>query len=56
MSNELTVSKILDLAKEGWDTIVEIYKNSDKEEREKIIKALAGLIGFSALIKYLKSL
>lgn len=56
MGNEITAVKLLELAKNGWDAIVEMYKNSDKEQRDKIIKALGGLAGFGALLKYLKSL
>lgn len=55
-NNVVTAEKILDLAKNGWDSIVEMYKHSDKEQRDKILKILAGLVGFGALLKYLKSL
>lgn len=55
-NNAITPAKVLEMAKSGYDTIVELYKHSSKEEREKILKILGGLVGFSALLKYLKSL
>lgn len=57
MSNAvITPTKILDMAKNGWDAIIEMYKQSTPEQREKILKILGGLAGFGALLKYLKSL
>ena len=52
----ITPVKILEMAKNGWDAIVEMYKQSTPEERKKILKILGGLAGFSALLKYLKNL
>lgn len=52
----ITPANILEMAKNGWDAIVELYKQSTPEQREKILKILGGVIGFSALLKYLKSL
>ena len=52
----ITPARILDMAKEGWDAIVEMYKQSTPEQRDKILKILGGLVGFSALLKYLKGL
>ncbi|MDM8242814.1 hypothetical protein QUW47_13215 [Phocaeicola barnesiae] len=52
----ITSEKILEMAKNGWEAIIEMYKNSTPEQREKIIKAIAGLVGFGALMQYLKSL
>lgn len=52
----ITPSRILDMAKDGWDAIVELYKQSTPEQREKILKILGSLVGFSALLKYLKGL
>ena len=52
----ITSEKILEMAKNGWEVIIEMYKNSTPEQREKIIKAIAGLVGFGALLQYLKSL
>ena len=55
-SNAITTTKVLEMAKNGWDAIVEMYKQSTPEQREKILKILGGIAGFSALLKYLKSL
>jgi len=52
----ITPTKVLEMAKNSWDAIVEMYKQSTPEQREKILKILGGLAGFSALLKYLKSL
>lgn len=52
----ITPTKVLEMAKNGWDAIVEMYKQSTPEQREKILKILGGLAGFGALLKYLKSL
>lgn len=52
----ITPADILDMAKNGWGAIVELYKQSASEQREKILKILGEVIGFSALLKYLKSL
>lgn len=51
----ITPAKILEMAKR-WDAIVEMYKQSTPEQREKILKILAGLIGFGGLLEYLKKL
>ena len=58
MSNNeiITSARILDMAKNGWDAIIEMYKNSDREQRNKILKIIGGLVGFGALLKYLKGL
>lgn len=55
-NNVISPEKIIEMAKNGWGAIVEMYKNSTPEQREKIIKALSGLVGFGALLRYLKSL
>lgn len=55
-NNVISSEKIIEMAKNGWGAIVEIYKNSTPEQREKIIKALSGLVGFGALLRYLKKL
>lgn len=52
----ITPTKVLEMAKNGWDAIVEMYKQSTPEQREKILKILGRLAGFGALLKYLKSL
>lgn len=52
----ITSTSILEMAKQGWNAIIELYKQSTPEQREKILKILGGLAGFSALLKYLKSL
>ena len=52
----ITPTKILELAKNGWDAIVEMYKQSTPEQREKILRILGALGGFTALLKYLKKL
>lgn len=49
-------TSILEVIRKGWDAIVEMYKHSDKETKEKILKMLIALGGFGALLKYLKSL
>lgn len=54
--NEITPVRILELAKSGWDAIIELYKHSDKETKEKILKILASLVGFGGLLRYLKKL
>lgn len=58
MSNNvaITPTKILEMAKNGWDAIVEMYKQSAPEQREKILKILGGLAGFGALLEFLKKL
>ncbi len=56
MGTEITPVKMLEMAKNGWDAIIEMYKHSDKEQRDKIIKALSSLVGFGALLKFLKNL
>lgn len=55
-NNVISSEKIIEIAKNGWGAIVEMYKNSTPEQSEKIIKALSGLVGFGALLRYLKSL
>lgn len=55
-NNSITPTRILELAKDGWDAIVEMYKQSTPEQRDKILKILGGLGAFGALQKYLKSL
>lgn len=55
-NNVISPEKIIEIAKDGWGAIVEMYKNSTPEQREKIIKALSGLVGFGVLLRYLKSL
>lgn len=55
-ANEITPFKILEMAKGGWDTIIELYKESTPELREKIIKTLGALAGFGALLKFLKEM
>lgn len=55
-NNVISPEKIIEIAKDGWEAIVEMYKNSTPEQREKIIKALSGLVGFGVLLRYLKSL
>lgn len=52
----ITSTSILEMAKQGWNAIIEPYKQSTPEQREKILKILGGLAGFGALLKYLKSL
>lgn len=52
----ITAPNLMELAKNGWNAIIELYKNSSKEEREKILKILGGLGGFAALLKFLKAL
>lgn len=52
----ITPAKVLEMAKNGWDAIVEMYKQSSPEQRDKILKILGGLAGFGTLLKYLKSL
>ena len=49
-------SAIVELAKKSWDAVVELYKNSPPEVKEKIIKALAAAGCFTALLKFLKKL
>lgn len=56
MGNEITPVKMLELAKSGWDAIIELYKNSDAETRKLILKALAMLAGFKVLVEHLKRL
>lgn len=55
-NNVISPEKIIEIAKDGWGAIVEMYKNSTPEQREKIIKVLSGLVGFGVLLRYLKSL
>lgn len=55
-NNSITPTRMLELAKDGWDAIVEMYKQSTPEQRDKILKILGGLGAFGALLKYLKSL
>lgn len=55
-NNIITPDKILEMAKKGWDAIVEMYKKSNPEQRKMILKILGGLAGFSTLLKYLKGL
>jgi len=45
-----------DSANEILKSIVDVYKNSTPEERNKIIKSLVGLAGFGLLVKFLKDL
>ena len=52
----ITPTKILEMAKNGWDAIVEMYKQSTPEQREKILKILGGLGGFAALLEFLRKL
>lgn len=52
----ITSTSILEMAKQGWNAIIELYKQSTPEQREKILKILGGLAGFGTLLKYLKSL
>lgn len=52
----ITPQKIMDLAKEGWDAIIKIYKESTPEQRMAILKILGALGGFGALLAYLKDL
>lgn len=52
----ITTASILEMVKQGWNAIIELYKQSTPEQREKILKILASLGGFAALLKYLKSL
>lgn len=52
----ITSTSILEMAKQGWNAIIELYKQSTPEQREKILKILGSLAGFGALLKYLKSL
>ena len=51
LQNELSYS-----ANEILKSIVDVYKNSTPEERNKIIKGLVGLAGFGLLVKFLKDL
>ena len=51
LQNELS-----DSANEILKSIVDVYKNSTPEERNKIIKSLVGLAGFGLLVKFLKDL
>lgn len=55
-NNLITPEKIIEVAKKGWEAVVEMYKNSTPEQREIIIKSLTGLAGFGALLRYLKGL
>lgn len=52
----VTPFKIMEMAKEGWDAIIELYKESSPELRSQILKILGGLAGFGALLKYLNDL
>lgn len=52
----ITALNLMELAKNGWDKVIELYKNSSPEERNKILKILGGVGGFTALLKFLKSL
>ena len=52
----ITAPRLMELAKNGWSAIIDLYKNSSKEERDKILKILGGLGGFAALLKFLKAL
>lgn len=49
-------ASIVELAKKSWDAIVDLYKNSTPETKEKIIKVLAATGGFALLLKFLKKL
>ena len=55
-NNVISSEKIIEIAKNGWGAIVEMYKNSTPEQREKIIKALSGLeavlISFDKFVKH----
>ena len=53
---ELTTDSIIETAKKGWDIIVSLYKESQPEERKMILKVLGGIVGFAALLDYLKKL
>lgn len=52
----ITSTSILEMAKQGWNAIIELYKQSTPGQREKILKILGGLAGFGALLKYLATL
>jgi len=53
---EINKENILEMAKNGWDAIISLYKNSTPEERKLILKILGGILGLSALLEYLKKL
>ena len=44
------------MIKNGWDAIIEMYKQSSPEERRRILKILGGLAGLRVLLRYLKSI
>lgn len=52
----ITAPNLMELAKNGWDKVIELYKNSSTEERNKILKILGSLGGFGLLLKFLKNL
>ena len=56
ITNNLSTLQIISLAKDSKDKLVEIYKSSTPEQREKIIKSIAGLGGLVAFLKYLLSI
>lgn len=51
-----TPSAIIELAKKSWDAVIDLYKNSTPEVKEKIIKILAATGGFAMLLNFLKKL
>lgn len=57
MDNQvITQTKIIEMAKNGWDIIIDLYKNSTPEQREKILKILAALGSFATLLNFLRKL
>ena len=47
-NNSITPTRILELAEDGWDAIVELYTRSSPEQRDRILKILGGLGAFGA--------
>lgn len=57
MENKITPVKIQELVQGGdRNTIIDIYKESNPNERNKILQILGALGGFVALLKFLKGL
>lgn len=52
MTNAITLVKMQELGKGAWSSIIELLKRSNPKQKEQIIKAISGLVGFGALLKY----
>lgn len=56
MDNQFDANNIICMAQNSKDALIELYEKSSSEERKLILQIIGGVVGFTALLRYLKNL